>query len=601
MEGSTSFLNEWRMLFGETPLKLRKHCVCGHLRNSHLRKDWIKVLGEKRRNYTELRQQMESDPRVADFEENLDTNNPLSLNAKSLWCKHFENQALRKTIWKDVDRTFPDLKYFRNENVKRIMANVLFFYSVNSPHTYYLQGMHELLAPILFVLDSDQKAYQDLKDQNILRPNGSDFSEMDFRSLDELNDPTFLEHDAFAMFTQLMSLVRHFYLSDCCHSIYAQSNVVSFKNHIERTPFSESIIGRSSELLRRLEFYHKFLEYRRWLRLLFGREFPLPDLLYLWDVIFAEQQQQRSLLIVDCIFVALLVQIRNLLLCSDYSSCIHCLMRYPPIADIQSFVHYVLHLASPKKFCGSLENVHKAYQVHLALAGNMQPNTPTKQKGKACSTEPTNRSNSPVQSGTKARQLESVLNKIGRQALSSAHQFQFNSMVRKEHKVRERLQKSEPSTDFIGHKNSERTPHSDSNGDKIELMKEQIAQLQSRLNDSDLLKKLCAHNIASLIKELEKIGPFTDEQTKKISEIQEVAVQLCRSVPEQLSNRFMHALPATSTASSTKGDTVEMASEVLGFRPSTPSDAVSRSRLSSKSLNSSNEMIELRFGRKKNF
>uniref|UniRef100_A0A183BLC2 BTB domain-containing protein n=1 Tax=Globodera pallida TaxID=36090 RepID=A0A183BLC2_GLOPA len=88
---------------------------------------------------------------------------------ESLWCKHFENQALRKTIWKDVDRTFPDLKYFRNENVKRIMANVLFFYSVNSPHTYYLQGMHELLAPILFVLDSDQKAYQDLKDRNILR------------------------------------------------------------------------------------------------------------------------------------------------------------------------------------------------------------------------------------------------------------------------------------------------------------------------------------------------------------------------------------------------------------------------------------------------
>uniref|UniRef100_A0A914I320 Rab-GAP TBC domain-containing protein n=1 Tax=Globodera rostochiensis TaxID=31243 RepID=A0A914I320_GLORO len=600
MEGSTSFLNEWRMLFGETPLKLRKHCVCGHLRNSHLRKDWIKVLGEKRRNYTELRQQMESDPRVADFEENLDTNNPLSLNAKSLWCKHFENQALRKTIWKDVDRTFPDLKYFRNENVKRIMANVLFFYSVNSPHTYYLQGMHELLAPILFVLDSDQKAYQDLKDQNILRPNGSDFSEMDFRSLDELNDPTFLEHDAFAMFTQLMSLVRHFYLSDCCHSIYAQSNVVSFKNHIERTPFSESIIGRSSELLRRLEFYHKFLEYEN-LHICFVFESAPSPTLDIEGGFACYSDQQRSLLIVDCIFVALLVQIRNLLLCSDYSSCIHCLMRYPPIADIQSFVHYVLHLASPKKFCGSLENVHKAYQVHLALAGNMQPNTPTKQKGKACSTEPTNRSNSPVQSGTKARQLESVLNKIGRQALSSAHQFQFNSMVRKEHKVRERLQKSEPSTDFIGHKNSERTPHSDSNGDKIELMKEQIAQLQSRLNDSDLLKKLCAHNIASLIKELEKIGPFTDEQTKKISEIQEVAVQLCRSVPEQLSNRFMHALPATSTASSTKGDTVEMASEVLGFRPSTPSDAVSRSRLSSKSLNSSNEMIELRFGRKKNF
>ena len=46
----------------------------------------------------------------------------------------------------------------------------------------------------------------------------------------------------------------------------------------------------------------------RWVRLLFGREFPLQDLLALWDAIFADG---RSLSLVDYIFVAMLQHIRD--------------------------------------------------------------------------------------------------------------------------------------------------------------------------------------------------------------------------------------------------------------------------------------------------
>jgi TBC1 domain family protein 5 len=48
-------------------------------------------------------------------------------------------------------------------------------------------------------------------------------------------------------------------------------------------------------------------QYRRWTRLLFGREFPYDDLLALWDRIFAEDP---ALDLVDMICVAMLLRIR---------------------------------------------------------------------------------------------------------------------------------------------------------------------------------------------------------------------------------------------------------------------------------------------------
>ena len=49
--------------------------------------------------------------------------------------------------------------------------------------------------------------------------------------------------------------------------------------------------------------------FSRWLRLLFGREFPLDGLLVVWDAIFA---YSPSLSLVDYICVAMLQFIRNI-------------------------------------------------------------------------------------------------------------------------------------------------------------------------------------------------------------------------------------------------------------------------------------------------
>lgn len=48
--------------------------------------------------------------------------------------------------------------------------------------------------------------------------------------------------------------------------------------------------------------------FSRWLRLLFGREFSLLDLLVLWDAIFAEG---KLFALTNYVVVAMLVQIRH--------------------------------------------------------------------------------------------------------------------------------------------------------------------------------------------------------------------------------------------------------------------------------------------------
>lgn len=55
-------------------------------------------------------------------------------------------------------------------------------------------------------------------------------------------------------------------------------------------------------------FVNELCTFSRWLRLLFGREFPLQDLLILWDAIFAEGQYFE---LNNFIVVAMLVRIRS--------------------------------------------------------------------------------------------------------------------------------------------------------------------------------------------------------------------------------------------------------------------------------------------------
>ncbi|XP_022417497.2 TBC1 domain family member 5, partial [Delphinapterus leucas] len=84
----------------------------------------------------------------------------------------------------------------------------------------------------------------------------------------------------------------------------------------------------------------------RWVRLLFGREFPLQDLLVVWDALFADG---LSLSLVDYIFIAMLLYIRDALISSNYQTCLGLLMHYPLIGDVHSLILKALFLRDPKR------------------------------------------------------------------------------------------------------------------------------------------------------------------------------------------------------------------------------------------------------------
>ncbi len=89
---------------------------------------------------------------------------PLSQSQQSVWNQHFCDKELCAVIKQDVVRTFPGVEFYRKQFIQDIMINILFCYARENPIMCYRQGMHEILAPILFVMHSDHQAFSHFRD-----------------------------------------------------------------------------------------------------------------------------------------------------------------------------------------------------------------------------------------------------------------------------------------------------------------------------------------------------------------------------------------------------------------------------------------------------
>lgn len=82
--------------------------------------------------------------------------------------------------------------------------------------------------------------------------------------------------------------------------------------------------------------------YRRWIRLLFGREFSLDAVFDMWDALFAIDS---TLEIVDMISIAMLLRIRWELVAADTNEAFGLLLRYPePTVPAYTFIKDALYL-----------------------------------------------------------------------------------------------------------------------------------------------------------------------------------------------------------------------------------------------------------------
>ncbi|KAH8165050.1 hypothetical protein CIB48_g3204 [Xylaria polymorpha] len=119
---------------------------------------------------------------------------------QSPWNTYRQDQILRAEILQDVQR-LPDEPFYHQPHIQTLITDVLFIYCKLNPDVGgYRQGMHELLAPIVYVIE------QDAIDPGDVSPDASG----DLRMV-EMLDASFIEHDSFTLFSKVMDSAKAFY------------------------------------------------------------------------------------------------------------------------------------------------------------------------------------------------------------------------------------------------------------------------------------------------------------------------------------------------------------------------------------------------------
>ncbi|KAI9357289.1 rab-GTPase-TBC domain-containing protein, partial [Zopfochytrium polystomum] len=325
---------------------------------------WTLILQKERQSYDDLKASFLTNPAKERSRDDLEVNNPLSLEEDSPWTQYFKDTELQKVIRQDVERTMPDQSFFREPSIQELMTNILFIWSKVNPDVSYRQGMHELLAPVVFVVNEDK--FDPSTDPTLPSEQAIVF------------DSRFVEHDAFVLFSRIMRSAKPWFVVGQESS--GKSKVVKAavfddpRGRIEQKtiPIIAHCRKIQNELIRVLDpELHLHLQglgiepqlyALRWLRLLFGREFEFADLFQLWDGLFADDP---NLGLVDWICAALLIFLRKDLINSDYSMALHRLMKFPSKDQLNT---------TPAEFIASAKGLRERYaQKALQAAAPLSP------------------------------------------------------------------------------------------------------------------------------------------------------------------------------------------------------------------------------------
>ncbi|KZF22220.1 RabGAP/TBC [Xylona heveae TC161] len=298
---------------------------------------WNQKLLASRRAYDSLRQHFF---RNVERPNNIDSEfDPLTEDENSPWTNIRQDEALREEILQDVERCMPDYEYFHQREPQTMMLDILFVFCKLNPDVGYRQGMHEVLAPLLWVVKEDAI-------NTGLCPSETEDSSFVGTMLDE----TYIEHDSFTLFNLLMQSAKPLY--DAAPSTPKQP--ITFASKQSDSFIVQSIKNVYYNLLPQVDPELSDRLYKaeivpqvfllRWFRLIFGREFPLENLLPLWDLILAEDPQLDLL---QFICVAMLLRVRWHLLEAEPPDMLIILLRYPiPPENIgaQTFVDDAIYL-----------------------------------------------------------------------------------------------------------------------------------------------------------------------------------------------------------------------------------------------------------------
>ncbi|KAH0534166.1 hypothetical protein FGG08_007235 [Glutinoglossum americanum] len=349
---------------------------------------WSKTLEDSRGAYGSLREHF---LRNLEHPEELDSSvDPLADDVTSPWNTLRQDEALRAEIFQDVERCMPENLYFRQPSTQKMLLDVLFVFCKLNVDVSYRQGMHELLAPILWVVERDAIAPESVGDSQ----HAAETEEL----LKETLDARFIEHDSFTLFSLVMQTAKSFYeldnqsqpqpVASSASSVTGTSSpkksspIVERSKHIHENCLAKVDPGLANRLRELDVLPQVFLI--RWIRLLFGREFPFDELLTLWDSLFAEDP---ALELVDLICVSMLLRVRWQLMEADYSTALTLLLRYPSPGQPNgpsTFVDDALFLRGNLTIAGGIEIISKySGKTPATLQPESRPSTPQRKPGHA--------------------------------------------------------------------------------------------------------------------------------------------------------------------------------------------------------------------------
>ncbi|PGH11591.1 hypothetical protein AJ80_07061 [Polytolypa hystricis UAMH7299] len=263
------------------------------------------------------------------------TADPLAEDEESPWQRLRRDETIRTEIYQDVERCLQENYFFRDPTTKARMLDILFIFAKLNPDLGYRQGMHELLAPILWVVHHDAIEKKSQNSSSLAKESGV---------MIQVLDSDYIEHDAFSLFCAVMQTAKSFYEhEDNKPQNNAQASVSAIVARSER--IHQTVLkGLDPELADHLLAIDILPQIflTRWIRLLFGREFSFSEVLSLWDLLFAESMRIE---LIDEVCVTMLLRIRWQLLEADYSTALTLLLRYPspephkPVAFVQDALY----------------------------------------------------------------------------------------------------------------------------------------------------------------------------------------------------------------------------------------------------------------------
>mmetsp|Transcript_66237 Transcript_66237/g.215537 ORF Transcript_66237/g.215537 Transcript_66237/m.215537 type:complete len:600 (-) Transcript_66237:85-1884(-) len=273
--------------------------------------DWVKALEVGRKRYNGLLEETRRERNVKALDPNVC--NPLARNSDNPFNKMQANDELLKEIWKDVERTFPEVEMLSSADSRKMLQRLLFHWCratnpAKAACDSYRQGMNELAAVMLAACKWGEYAEGSWETPEALGL--------------RLCGRQHTEADAFTLFSRLMDMgLRPMFMptsSSATSPIGGARNSNSVIGELPRSrlgggsgrdlPPSSAILARCmfifDTVVKRSDLaLHKHLLkleiepqvfLLRWLRLLFCREFSLEDTLLLWDGFFADAYKPPS-------------------------------------------------------------------------------------------------------------------------------------------------------------------------------------------------------------------------------------------------------------------------------------------------------------------